>query len=155
MKKLIFFVLLFAVQVNAVTRYIDFNVGVGSDANDGITEGQAWLTESYAYTQISTADVLRYVQAQDDDANGVLADWEALHANAVITETKEIKQWAITWTISGYERFGRYATGDFWVYNATSITIDAIDPAPSRSGQSLVTHNATNYTCILAPSCAQ
>ena len=150
MKKLIIlFVLLLTVQVNAVTRYIDFNVGVGSDANDGMTEGQAWLTESYADTQLSTDDVLNYVQAQDDDANGVLADWEALTNDGVITQTKEIKQWAITWTISGYERFGRYVNGDFWVYDATSITIDAIDPAPSRSSQSLSTHNAANYTCIL------
>ena len=121
---LILFILLFTVQVNAVTRYIDFSVG--NDANDGITEGEAWLTESYAYTQISTADVLRYVQA--DWGSMVLADWEALHTNAVITQTKEIKQWAITWTISGYERFGQYATGDFWIYHATSITITEFTP---------------------------
>ncbi len=126
---LIFFVLLFTVQVNAVTRYIDFSVGVGSDANDGMTEGQAWLTESYADTQLSTNDILRYVQAQDDDANGVLADWEALANDGVITQTKEIKQWAITWTIDGYERFGRYANGDFWVYTTDpNISLTAIDP---------------------------
>ena len=126
--------ILLTVQVNAITRYIDFSVGVGSDANDGITAGEAWLTESYADTQLSTNDVLRYIQAQDDDANGVLADWEALADDGVITWTKEIKQWEITWTIDGYERFGRYATGDFWVYHATSIDLTAIDPVSTSAG---------------------
>ncbi len=125
----ILLVLLFAVQVNAVTRYIDFSVG--NDANDGETEGEAWLTESYADTQLSTNDILRYVQA--DWGSTVLTDWEALANDGVITWTKEIKQWAITWTIDGYERFGRYANGDFWIYDATSIALTTIDPISTNA----------------------
>ena len=122
-------VLLLTVQVNAAgPYYIDFDIG--NDSNDGLSAPEAWLTEVYALSQMADSEVLNYVKIYYDNGatDSNLVDWEALADANIVTNTKEITQWAITWTIDGYERFGRYATGDFWIYDGTSITLTAIYP---------------------------
>ena len=135
----------------ATDYFIDFDTGGNGD--DGLTAGNAWLTEAYALTQMTSGDTLKYVKVYYDGGatDSVLSDWEALADGGMITAVTCLKNWAITTTINAgaYERFGRYANGEFWLYHAASIDFSAIAPASARSSQDLVTHSATNYTCIL------
>ena len=124
---------LFTVQASAAgPYYIDFDVG--NDSNDGLSEAEAWLTEQKAIDTAASGEIVRYVQA--DYADMDLTKWVTLvDTTDVNTETKDIKQWAITWTIDGYERFGRYANGDFWVYASVDINLTDITPVSTSAGR--------------------
>ncbi len=124
--------MLLVIPASGVTRWIDFDTG--GDGDDGQTAGNAWLTEDFALSQLTAADILKYVRV--DDVNSILSDWELLDANSVITQTKEIEQFAITWTVnaSEYHRFGRYATGDFWIADSDEVIFSAIDPLSTTDG---------------------